>query len=45
MGELAFTAGGLAQDILAGVARNHSLGVTENDTGVVAAAAFDVHEV
>ena len=44
-GEFAFSAWGLGQYILAVVAGDHGLGVAENDSGLVASSALDVHKI
>ena len=44
-GDLALAAGGLGEDILAVVAGDDGLGMAEDDVGLVAAPALDIHEV
>ena len=43
--KFALAAGGLAEDVLAVVAGNDGLGMAEDDCGLVASSALDVHEV
>ena len=43
--DLALTTGGLGEDVLAVVAGDDGLGVTEDDVGLVAASTLDIHEV
>jgi hypothetical protein len=43
--ELAFSTSGLAENVLAGVAGDDSLGMTENDAGSVTATALNIHEI
>lgn len=44
-GELALSSSGLGEDVLAVVAGHEGLGVAEDHGSLVAASAFDVHEV
>lgn len=44
-GEFTFTSGGFGEDVFTVVACNDRLGVTEDDWGLVASSALDVHEV
>lgn len=43
--EFALAAGGLGEDILAVVAGHYCLCMAEDDCGLVAASAFDVHKI
>lgn len=43
--ELALASSGFGEDVLAIIASNNSLGMAENNSGLVAAAAFDIHEI
>lgn len=45
LSDLALAASGLGEDILAVIAGDDGLGVTEDDIGLVAASALDIHEV
>ena len=45
LSEFALSAGGLAEDVLAVAAGDDGLGMAEDDSGLVAASALDVHEV
>jgi hypothetical protein len=44
-GEFALASCGFAENVLAVVAGHHCLGMTEDDSGFVAASAFDIHEI
>ena len=43
--ELALASSGLGENVLAVVAGNNGLGMAEDNSGLVAAAALDVHEI
>lgn len=45
VGDFALAPSGFSENIFAIVAGNDGLGVTEHNTGLVAASAFDVHEI
>lgn len=45
LSELALASSGFGEDVFAVVAGNYSLGMTEDHSGLVAASAFDVHEI
>lgn len=44
-GKLAFASGGLAENVLAVIAGNDGLSMTEDSAGTVATSALNVHEV